>query len=99
MMYECGNCNALFADRPKGCTLDNCPYRLSDYLKQVDAARAAGIAVEELSPRQVSQAQRRLSRLYSEPAEGLWGILDVAGKVLVVGGNHEDPSDSRSPRY
>jgi hypothetical protein len=62
-----------------------CPHRYpSDYREAVAAARAAGIAVQPLSPREVSQAQRRLARLYSSPAERVWGILDTGGKVFMA---------------
>jgi len=61
-----------------------------DYRQAVHDARRQGIAVHELSDRQVSQAQRRLSRLYSEPHEALWAIVDIGSKwfafaVIIVG--------------
>jgi hypothetical protein len=57
---------------------------ITDYREAVDAARARGIAVQELSDRQVSEAQRRLSRLYSEPGEHVWAILDQGSKWFVI---------------
>lgn len=48
-----------------------CPLRFfrvsGAYAESIRAADAAGIAAQPLTPRQVSQAQRRLARLYSEP--------------------------------
>ena len=58
-----------------------------DYRRAVDAAEARGIAVQPLSPRQVSQAQQRLNRLYSGSREPLqWIIvrgLFVFGLIVV----------------
>ncbi len=66
------------------------PGPLEAYRRAEDAARASGIAVHELSDREVSQAQRRLFMLYSEPGEDLWRIVDTGSKwfmwaVIVIG--------------
>lgn len=59
-----------------------CPmtYPESDIRRREAYARAAGIAVQPLSPKERRRAERRLSRLYNPGAGPLWCAFDSAGR-------------------